>query len=455
MATKRSIGVVGIGVALSGILACAAAVASGCVSSSAAPPSEDAGGFDSAIPALDATTTDGSTAADSAPSGDGGAPTDAAKANDGAVALSDAAGVLGTINLPDAAQPTSLVIDSTNAKLYVGMADPNTGNNLGLAVVDTTTNTVTATIPPIVTDAGLTQPYFNTQSMAVDPTANVLYAVQGGSATVVDVFNGATNAFQTSFNVSSGSLTAPCDSVTALAVDPAGSRLYAYCLSNPPSDVEIAVFNTTNDALVTSFVLEDLPAASGALALDTTNHLLFATSGYHGSGQPVLVDVINTTLDLEDAGTQQNLGVGTSIGAYGQAGFATVATVLAAPDGGDAAASTDGVFYSLEPGSTPFPTGFLPQAYAPLPGKPGYYVALGTAGGTLSGVVVKVSATEGTAPQMGSGFPFATPTVAGTSVELSSLVASASYVYLTAYLYLGTGSMPSPLWFGALGPSTP
>ena len=133
----------------------------------------------------------------------------------------DASGVLLSIPLPNM-QPSGLAIDQTNNKLYVAVVDPNTGNNLGFSVIDTLTQAVSGSIAPPVVNGVPVQGYYGSELLAFDPGANLLYAVPGG--TTVDVFDGATNTFKTSFSIAGPPLTEVCDGIIWLAIDSASSR---------------------------------------------------------------------------------------------------------------------------------------------------------------------------------------------------------------------------------------
>jgi hypothetical protein len=364
--------------------------------------------------------------------------------------LGDAAGILMTIPLTE--QPGALAIDTTNNQLYVGLVDPNTGNNSGIAVINTTTNSVTTTLPaPFAhseagADAGTAGPFQSSNLMATDPTANLLYAMPsfGTSSSTVYVYDGALHALKTSFAVGAG-LPQPCTLISWLVLDSAASRLYVAC------GTQVAVFNTTNDSLVTAIVLTDIQGTyGGGGALDTTNHLLFVSNGGPSFGQTtpsLLVDAIDTTTNME-TGTQQNLGGtrGNPIGLVGGPGFATAVTAIRdIPDGG-IDGGVYGTFYSLEPGGSTLPSGYVPQSYDYLLSADGEYlvIAIDKKTGYIGNFKITVSPTEGVPPAVSAPVPFDTSAAvpSGSTLSVAAMAVSVTNVYLTGYLYSPAGSSP-------------
>jgi len=302
-------------------------------------------GSDSAA-ATDSNASDSTSAGDSSSTDTG-----AADSSDGG--LPDGGdSVVATISLTG--QPTALAIDSTHNRLYVALSD-GLGDNLGFAIVDTSTDTVTATIPAPTVDSGSGP--FPFETLALDPTANLLYASDLNATPLVYVFDVTADTFKNRFSIVGTGITAPW--ISSLAVNPATSTLYVGAYESSGGGSKVAVINTTNDSLTAAITLADLYVGGvSSLGLDTTNGLLFACSNGPVNLTPATkVDAIDTTTNLE-TGTQQSLA-GASLGCLGGTGFAVDVTANGSdPDGGVA-----GYFYSLEPFTIRLPSGFVPTAY--------------------------------------------------------------------------------------------
>ncbi len=315
-----------------GCLAAAGATAAACSSSNASTAGGDGGthadgttsGSDSSPGGNDAPSggdapADAGSAGDSTgggPDGPSGGETGAADGGIGDGAAADAPVQATTFSVPD--QVASLAYDGTTNTLYAPMVDPN-GHGAGIAVINAGTGALTTTIPAIATDAGPAPPYFFSQMLAVDETNDLLYAVRQAS-TVVDVYDGASNAYKATFDVAT--VDPQCQTglggVSWLAIDPAASLLYAACpgpFSGARSN-EVSVIGTASGySLSHAINLTDLGGTGvAALALDTTNHLLFVSNSSPNYNQftpkPLLVDVVDTTTFTEKAGAQQSLGTG-------------------------------------------------------------------------------------------------------------------------------------------------
>jgi len=333
-------------------------------------------GADSAMGPDSASAGDSTTAGDAGSDSAAVTDSDAVDSNDAGLAA-DAAGVVATI--PLSGQPTALAIDNTRNRLYVAVANAQ-GTNGGLAIIDTTTDTVTATIPAPVFDSGTLYPFF---ALALDPTANLLYACDLNATPLVYVFDLTADTFKNRFSIVGTGVTAPW--INALAVNPETSTLYVGAFDSSGGASKVAVIDTTNDTLTTEVTLSDLAAGFNvsSLGLDTTNNLLFACANGPGNGTPATaVDAIDTTTNLE-TGTQQQL-VGSDMGCQGGPGFAVDVTVdRTVTDGGVA-----GYVNALEPRTVALPRGFVPDGYTISHGG-GRVVVLGhTASGFLSGVAV-------------------------------------------------------------------
>jgi hypothetical protein len=249
-----------------------------------------------------------------------------------------------TVSIPNGDEVAQLAVNRATNTLYASLVDGN-GNSGGIAVIDTNTNTVTTTIPPVTVDGGAVQPY---TGLVVDPTANVVYGARLFSTTI-DTFAGATNAYVTTFNVSTLDPGCHVPGVFGFdfAVDSTRSLLYFACPAATASDAHVSVVSTTPTyTLAGSITLSDLniaAPASPALALDSTNQLLFVSNG--GSPfavNPLLVDRIDTSTLTENVAAQQNLGAATTLGMVGAPGYAALLAVGNGPDAGS------GTVYSLE-----------------------------------------------------------------------------------------------------------
>ena len=360
----------------------------------------------------------------------------------------DASGVLLSIPLPNM-QPSGLAIDQTNNKLYVAVVDPNTGNNLGFSVIDTLTQAVSGSIAPPVVNGVPVQGYYGSELLAFDPGANLLYAVPGG--TTVDVFDGATNTFKTSFSIAGPPLTEVCDGIIWLAIDSASSRLYASCADIASGHADIVVVDTTDDTVVTGIVLVDLGSPSAALAIDTTNNLLFASNipEHVPTGEPIHVDTIDTTMNMV-TGAQQVLGNATSVlvGPVGQPGSAALVTVdQSVTDGG-----VSSTFCSLEPALKPLDPSFV-VAFMSAVGTEDTFLIVGTFAGTDIPIIVevKVNPVEGRPAALGPPYNFRTPPPSlpeATYTPDDAVPAGNGNFYMTVTEDTQSASMPVPgVWY--------
>jgi hypothetical protein len=252
--------------------------------------------------------------------------------------------VVATVNLGDV--PQQILLDTAHTTVYVSLQGG------GIAVVDTTNDTLTTTIPNPAVDAGgnPTQLFW----LAVDPVANVLYAANLYSS-VVWVFSGSTHALTTSFDVSPGSGAG----IGSLAVDPSAHTLYAELFTQPGAAPSVAAIDTTSNAVSSTLVLSDIGASSaakGTLALDTTNHLLFVC-GMNTATFEAAADAIDTTTKAEVGAPQVLTGIDNSyvLGCSGNPGSAVMMTT--------SVNSASAVLRSLEPVSVQLPAAFTPDSY--------------------------------------------------------------------------------------------
>lgn len=318
------------------VCALAVATASGCGSSSPAGggATHDGGG------GHDATAADAPTAMDGAPTNDGSA--NDGSANDGSA--NDAAGDAGALVtvIPPVAIPQNLDALGANTKTGTIYAAVQGGLDAGdsIVVINASTNTVTTTIPPVAFDGGS----LGYLLLAADETNDLLYAVDPSINSfenssppppVISVFNGATNAYVTSFNVEA--LDPQCAEIDGIAVDGARLRLYLAC-TTAAFGAEASVISTAGGtySFVTSIALPDLGSnGSQALALDTTSQLLYVAAQVSVSAFPV--DQIDTATNAENTAAQQNLGGGNMIAMAGTA--ASAMFVMANPDAGPGGAA--------------------------------------------------------------------------------------------------------------------
>jgi hypothetical protein len=382
--------------------------------------------------------------------GGGGVPGDDSGSEGGIDAGPCPPGTVGYVQAlatPSGFATTALAVNLTTSRLFAPMQD-GSGKSAGIAVFDTTTNALTATIPAVTVDGGPVPPYAFDFLTAVDATHNVFYATRQGTA-ILDVFNGATNVYASTIDVAA--LDSRCSSTLGLrsiALDPARQLLYTAC---PASglNVEVSVVNVAGTAsLAGSVLLGDLQSAVGGLALDATNQKLYVVNGVpaFASAQPpqVLVDVIDTTNNTEVPGGQIVIGPANVVGSLG--GYPTVVTTPIADAGGPDADAGGPTFVALEGAGAGFLYNFTPVNYEQAgPTDPaGYFWAIGTdsnASGTfLTGVQ---SATDGGVPLVLSESPFTLP--AGATLQaVQSFVAGNVYSYLNGYSS-GSGEGGAPV----------
>ena len=400
----------------------------------AAAPDADAGG-DASAEADGASDTDAADAGvvDAAP--DGTISIDAAS-------LGDGGGLFAAIPVPG--EPVALALDVTHGRLYAALADTLSNSNLGIAVIDTASDQylTTMTLPPSAGAYPFSGPNGVSGAMVVDEVANKIYAVPLFSPTVY-VFDGATQAYLTSFDVGASEFGGTCGSVSSLAIDGAGGRLYAAC-NGISTQIGVVAIDTATGTTVGATLVNDF-IGTGMLALDSLNHLLFFSTfpQYMGSGAPVVVDTISTTQPGADAGAEQVLGTGTfsSVGSSGVPGAAAVVTVdRSVTDGGVA-----GYVWSLEPSSAPLPAGFVPdtEAFVSPDSKSAFNVFGHDAKTSLPQIVRVDIGAEGTAPTVshaltldGTGFWGNLP---ATSLQVK--YAAGTYVVLNQALMGGYTSV--------------
>jgi hypothetical protein len=445
-------------------LALGAATTPGCSSSS----SSASGGKDAASGADSTTGTDtGAGGNDAGPDGaDGG---DATSGND-ASTVNDAAGDTGSTDsgdgglvvltaLPITDQISSMAVNAVTGVVYAAILDGN-GNSLGIDVIDDSTVTVTTTIAPVTVDGGTVKCY---SVMAVDETNNVIYGARQFS-NIVDVFNGATNAYLATIDV--GGLDTQCGffGIHSMAVDGTRSLFYSECASAAnPAGVEVSVISTSGSySLVKGMSLTDLPSTLGAgsLALDTTNQLLFVTAGGGlASSTPIpsiVVDPINTATNQEMDAGQQNLGAGYLVGTVGVPGSAVAVIQDNSADAGPLVDGgyNSGAFASLEPQFDPLGAS-LPNGLTTLRACSNGHDYMGFQFYTVTAYSpsdpdqlyqFNVTAYDDTAHQPDSVFmrrTFASPVGAGDLLSGSVTVCGANHCYMLGVDHMsGGGTAP-------------
>jgi YVTN family beta-propeller protein len=177
----------------------------------------------------------------------------------------------------------NLAVNPKTNRIYVGTGDPAEGI---VTVIDGNTNTV-------VTNIDIPGTSNSTQTIAVDPVRNLVYAADiangnnplgdGGAVAVID---GANNTVVTTIDFSGEPY--------GLAVDPVAQRIY---VSNASLN-EVQIVNGANNQLLSTTV--PTGAAPYSLGIDFYNHLLYSSnSGDYAESIGPSVTVISTS-------TQQN-----------------------------------------------------------------------------------------------------------------------------------------------------
>lgn len=342
------VGLIGSAVALA---TAALGLVEGCSNSSSPGGAVDAGesdastSFDGTGPG-DSSTTD-STVADSGHPADGSSGGDAA-ADTGTTPGSDSGTDAGLVNpsvgpgVVVSGFPTALAYDSANNSLYVGLKNAQ-GIDVGVAVIDTTNDTLVTTIPAL--SPGGTA----VSRLVVDPNRNLVYAAATND--IVWIINGANNTVGTT----PIHPTPAGDIITDLAIDPVGDLLYVAYLSFSDSNVYVTAVDTLSANVGTPVTMTDFSNAGFAtLALNTATGHLFVCSEDSNTNTSVTVDLVDTTTHTETTGGQQifnDAGFTNLVGCQGAPGVATALT-----------GNTDMTLHVLEPYNVTFP-GFTPTAY--------------------------------------------------------------------------------------------
>ena len=223
-----------------------------------------------------------------------------------------------------------------------------------VSVIDTATNTVTATV------TGFSGPY----AVAVSPDGSRVYLTSGGA---VSVMNAATNVVIATISVGSGPI--------GVAVSPNGSRVY---VSNY-NDGTMSVINAATNTVVATVQLGPHNGGSAPVGVAVTpdGRYVYVTNRFN------YVSVIDTASNTE-------------VAAVGAGPFTTPAGVAVTPDGKYVYVADSGNYYvtviatTTNTASTIF-LGTQPQALAISPDGAHVYV---TVIGTSIGLVVLDTATN-------------------------------------------------------------
>jgi YVTN family beta-propeller protein len=176
-----------------------------------------------------------------------------------------------------------LAVNPKTNRIYVATGDPDEGI---VTVIDGNTNTV-------VTNIDIPGPSNSTQTIAVDPIRNLVYAVDiangnnslgaGGAVAVID---GASNSVVTTVDISGEPY--------GIAVDPVAQRIY---VSNASLN-EVQIIDGADNQLLSTTV--PTGAEPYSLGIDFYNHLLYSSNfGDYAESIGPSVTVISTS-------TQQN-----------------------------------------------------------------------------------------------------------------------------------------------------
>lgn len=272
----------------------------------------------------------------------------------GTAGTSGSAGAAGGVSLPTVAIPlparaVAAALDAKANRLYVSMSSTNaqgSGFGAGIAVIDTTTNAVVATIPNPMGSFSLAI----LELLAVDSTTHKLYMASRDLGGKVWVADGATNTVTATIPVGTDLFT------SALAVDEAGGKVYVGVKGNTQGG-----FQVLDTAALT---LGPLNAVADVgiqyLAVDPKNQLLFACGGATGT-QKAACDSVSTKT-LAPSGAQSTYSVDSSDIVGVEGGDGTAAMLLLTP-GGPAKLEL------LEPAEIVLPAGFQPR----LLGKAGQH----------------------------------------------------------------------------------
>jgi hypothetical protein len=322
--------------------------------------------------------TDGGSGSDAGSGNDGSGGNDAGGGNDGAVvgdAAADGGAVTATpITLPGPAEPLAMAGNSTTNRLYIAMCH---NNGEQLVVLDTTSDTVVTTIPAPSPGACLAM-------LAVDETSNRLYAAGGSFGnpiTTIYAIDGSTNTVTATFPLPPTDAGAALE-VKAIAVDGAAHRLYASTSSlaggQPP---EVTIIDTTSTLTVVGSVpMPDMQSAD-CLAMDPTNHALFAVGQLTATSATIPfhygADHIDTTTNAL-SGTQQDFNT-TNDNYYAsfnfegyrvqwcQGGPGYAFAINSQRDGVLATSTSTSTLFALEPAAITLPQGFVASAISTEP----------------------------------------------------------------------------------------
>jgi hypothetical protein len=280
--------------------------------------------------------------------GGGGGMTDGSGAGDAGGAPGDGGGGVPFTSVALGGTPSSIAMNVSAHRIYVGLADSN-GGGAGMAVFDSTTDALVTTIPnpgpsPIL-------------SLAVDTIGNAVYAADGVNPSVYIVDRASNTVNSLPLN-----LGAP----TSLAFDAAASELYALVARKADGGTPVSTvlsIDMIKKSVATTIPLPDITAKG--LALDIMHQQLYVT-GVDASGTNVAVDTINTATGAQVGAAQVLTGLPADsyVGSQGIPGFAAVVTKPTATQPATAhVLGPNGATSLPRDIDAELPKGFVPQSF--------------------------------------------------------------------------------------------
>ena len=161
--------------------------------------------------------------------------------------------VIGRVATPS---PYAVAVDSVTNRVYVSQ-----GQNASISVIDSSGNTVLATIQ------GAGTPY----AMVVDEPQDLIFAADTGGNSLW-IINGATNVVESRI---------PMGDTSALAFDSNNHEAFIGNLSSDSSSGSVTVVSGDNLSVIRTI---QIPIAPSHFAVDPVSHLLFVTGAENGAG---------------------------------------------------------------------------------------------------------------------------------------------------------------------------
>lgn len=288
--------------------------------------------------------TDGGSAIDAATGVDGGTGLDAGASDAG----NDTGRVMlvGMASLPGV--PVAMVHDDTANLEYVSLRMMGSGVTMytgaGIAIVDTTTDTMVGMLPPPTVTGLSPAAQLVLHHLELDAAAHRLYAAGGGG--VVFYFDTSARTLGGQFVPGGAGWTL---ATTGLALDAANHTLWV------DSGALFAVDTTTlTSTSTTGGMLTASEPTRGSLALDTTTHTIFQC-GRGGSALAACQPFDTTTLA---GGAVMAFGPTDTL--VGAADAPTVPDAVVAVTVPQRGSSGPAMLYLLEPAPITLPPGFIP-----------------------------------------------------------------------------------------------